>query len=111
SVIARCSFELYGRPQTLPSFPTLRSSDLVTGLAKALDSVEDCRPRPPAGAVLGPINLHLVAGYQAAPAPRQQQIQKGKAAFHNRSEEHTSELQSREKLVCRLLLEKKNQTG
>src|SRR5690606_39715427 len=27
---------------------------------------------------------------------------------HIRSEEHTSELQSREKLVCRLLLEKKN---
>src|SRR5690606_40408304 len=26
----------------------------------------------------------------------------------NRSEEHTSELQSRENLVCRLLLEKKN---
>src|SRR5690606_39584831 len=26
---------------------------------------------------------------------------------HRRSEEHTSELQSREKLVCRLLLEKK----
>src|SRR5690606_39922039 len=29
---------------------------------------------------------------------------------HNRSEEHTSELQSRENLVCRLLLEKKNNT-
>src|SRR5690606_40976575 len=28
----------------------------------------------------------------------------------DRSEEHTSELQSREKLVCRLLLEKKNET-
>src|SRR5207249_9714794 len=28
-----------------------------------------------------------------------------------RSEEHTSELQSRFDLVCRLLLEKKNQTG
>src|SRR5690606_41084457 len=27
--------------------------------------------------------------------------------FEGRSEEHTSELQSREKLVCRLLLEKK----
>src|SRR5690606_40963847 len=27
--------------------------------------------------------------------------------FFNRSEEHTSELQSRENLVCRLLLEKK----
>src|SRR5690606_41482656 len=29
----------------------------------------------------------------------------------NRSEEHTSELQSRENLVCRLLLEKKKTTG
>src|SRR5690606_40257738 len=28
-----------------------------------------------------------------------------------RSEEHTSELQSRENLVCRLLLEKKNKTA
>src|SRR5690606_23136032 len=28
---------------------------------------------------------------------------------HGRSEEHTSELQSREKLVCRLLLEKKKE--
>src|SRR5690606_41951669 len=33
------------------------------------------------------------------------------ASFCNeRSEEHTSELQSRENLVCRLLLEKKNKT-
>src|SRR5690606_41608636 len=30
--------------------------------------------------------------------------------FSGRSEEHTSELQSRENLVCRLLLEKKKQT-
>src|SRR3712207_7525143 len=29
---------------------------------------------------------------------------------HRRSEEHTSELQSRQYLVCRLLLEKKNTT-
>src|SRR5690606_40934633 len=33
---------------------------------------------------------------------------KGISKFQNRSEEHTSELQSRENLVCRLLLEKKN---
>src|SRR5207302_9090929 len=32
------------------------------------------------------------------------------AAIHDRSEEHTSELQSRENLVCRLLLEKKKTT-
>src|SRR5215813_3929754 len=31
-------------------------------------------------------------------------------ACHNRSEEHTSELQSRPHLVCRLLLEKKKKT-
>src|SRR3712207_7902559 len=32
------------------------------------------------------------------------------AASQRRSEEHTSELQSRQYLVCRLLLEKKNRT-
>src|SRR5690606_41837075 len=32
----------------------------------------------------------------------------GRARASQRSEEHTSELQSRENLVCRLLLEKKN---
>src|SRR5690606_39390227 len=34
----------------------------------------------------------------------------GHRAVGGRSEEHTSELQSRENLVCRLLLEKKNPT-
>src|SRR5690606_39831142 len=34
-------------------------------------------------------------------------IQDYPAQAHQRSEEHTSELQSRENLVCRLLLEKK----
>src|SRR3712207_8610537 len=33
-----------------------------------------------------------------------------KGLLYNRSEEHTSELQSRQYLVCRLLLEKKNNT-
>src|SRR3712207_8673189 len=33
---------------------------------------------------------------------------RGRAVLHPRSEEHTSELQSRQYLVCRLLLEKKN---
>src|SRR3712207_7273357 len=35
---------------------------------------------------------------------------KGIAGIHARSEEHTSELQSRQYLVCRLLLEKKTST-
>src|SRR5436309_11705387 len=34
----------------------------------------------------------------------------GRGSTARRSEEHTSELQSRENLVCRLLLEKKNKT-
>src|SRR5690625_6348120 len=34
--------------------------------------------------------------------------QHGAGDYHHRSEEHTSELQSRGHLVCRLLLEKKN---
>src|SRR3712207_7834560 len=34
----------------------------------------------------------------------------GRLRLLNRSEEHTSELQSRQYLVCRLLLEKKKQT-
>src|SRR5690606_40939299 len=41
-------------------------------------------------------------GYDAFGLPAEQY------AIQTRSEEHTSELQSRENLVCRLLLEKKN---
>src|SRR5690606_32503738 len=35
-------------------------------------------------------------------------LRRTRSAMQSRSEEHTSELQSRENLVCRLLLEKKN---
>src|SRR3712207_7571367 len=38
---------------------------------------------------------------------RIRQIQQSRVQSHGRSEEHTSELQSRQYLVCRLLLEKK----
>src|SRR5690606_41579565 len=42
------------------------------------------------------------------PAPITVSVPSAPARDTLRSEEHTSELQSREKLVCRLLLEKKN---
>src|SRR5690606_41465856 len=84
------------------SFPTRRSSDLrpavprllARGLrAPALDRPgRAARARRPAGA----------AGCRHARAADL----RGRA----RSEEHTSELQSRENLVCRLLLEKKKYT-
>src|SRR5438445_2761406 len=38
-------------------------------------------------------------------------VRNGKVSVTDRSEEHTSELQSRQYLVCRLLLEKKKCTG
>src|SRR5690606_41127658 len=41
---------------------------------------------------------------------RRGRLQLLKRDFVHRSEEHTSELQSRENLVCRLLLEKKKKT-
>src|SRR5436309_9023745 len=41
-------------------------------------------------------------------ANRDARIPGTRSGFFVRSEEHTSELQSRENLVCRLLLEKKN---
>src|SRR3712207_8445501 len=47
-----------------------------------------------------------------APAPLPWHVQAARVAFRAmaaRSEEHTSELQSRQYLVCRLLLEKKKQ--
>src|SRR3712207_7768988 len=56
-------------------------------------------PHVPAGTAAG-------GAYRAVTRERQQQ---GRDAGHrpDRSEEHTSELQSRQYLVCRLLLEKK----
>src|SRR5947209_14475341 len=46
-------------------------------------------------------------GVPALPWPRDGPLVRRSRARHRRSEEHTSELQSRQYLVCRLLLEKK----
>src|SRR5690606_42002747 len=90
----------------LHSFPTRRSSDLIAKLKVfriALSQLAELY-----GVNLQPeeINLFSVSS----------QWSKSTEEAHNnllrntRSEEHTSELQSRENLVCRLLLEKKNST-
>src|SRR3712207_8618650 len=64
------------------------------------------RPPPGCGRLrrTGRLRLPGGRGYQAAPVPRN--LACG-CSPGNRSEEHTSELQSRQYLVCRLLLEKK----
>src|SRR5690606_41181508 len=76
------------------SFPTRRSSDLHL----VLRPVDDQRQR------FDPVQLLPgVEGCAGGELPLE-----SRARLRIRSEEHTSELQSRENLVCRLLLEKKN---
>src|SRR5947209_15843439 len=53
--------------------------------------------------VVVPLLSACGGGNSTAPSPT--------SSFQSRSEEHTSELQSRQYLVCRLLLEKKNRSG
>src|SRR3712207_7115115 len=54
--------------------------------------------------------LFLMARLEAAPASLEEAARvDGATPTQVRSEEHTSELQSRQYLVCRLLLEKKKQ--
>src|SRR5436309_7750503 len=82
---------MFPRPPTSTLFPytTLFRSPLFVGAATSISGDEDTP-------------LSLSANFTAsAPAG-------GSYLASVRSEEHTSELQSRENLVCRLLLEKKN---
>src|SRR5438874_6359385 len=81
-----------GDHRDLHSFPTRRSSDLPSGRASR-GSCRSPTSRPPAAT--GCCSKARVV----RPASR--------AGRRRRSEEHTSELQSRRDLVCRLLLEKK----
>src|SRR5947207_12591808 len=75
----------------LHSFPTRRSSDLRDG---------DCAPCRGCNRVsLGELHARV--------APGSATVRRGLLQSQERSEEHTSELQSHSDLVCRLLLEKK----
>src|SRR3712207_8232670 len=86
-------FKGYGAHQDLHSFPTRRSPDLdLQRVSPGVREVE--RPDLPRDEVLKPAGV-LYPDVQRLPGRRE------------RSEEHTSELQSRQYLVCRLLLEKK----
>src|SRR5436309_11377157 len=62
--------------------------------------------RGPPSSPLFPYTTLFRSGMPTRPAGWSSPPGKGRSA--TRSEEHTSELQSRENLVCRLLLEKKN---
>src|SRR5207302_10850330 len=97
AVYFRYSFSFSPDRRGPHSFPTRRSSDLGKVSAAAMRSVNPTlRNLMRDGVDPGVISLALGSpALECFPAAE-------------RSEEHTSELQSRENLVCRLLLEKKN---
>src|SRR5207253_9462271 len=88
-------FSVYGPPRDLHSFPTRRSSDLKS--FRILRMIP--QPQLPLTLRARQITL-LLEGYGSIRS-------RGLSLDWKRSEEHTSELQSRGHLVCRLLLEKK----
>src|SRR2546422_1496973 len=63
--------------------------------------------RPPRSTLFPYTTLFRSPGPRAAGAARPRPVRHRRRCPHARSEEHTSELQSRLHLVCRLLLEKK----
>src|SRR5690606_39398203 len=97
-------------PRPLHSLPTRRSSDLNRAHPRLLHQSTVCpktRTKPPDSVrpslVVTGCNPHRGWSERAAFSPCTSQRCR-------RSEEHTSELQSRENLVCRLLLEKKKKS-
>src|SRR5690606_41317274 len=104
-------FSCYCSSRSLHSFPTRRSSDL--SITASLPHFRQIRrytlftshsaQEPITGQILPGVFFSLVPVGQTANF-----IQHAHNTQESmRSEEHTSELQSRENLVCRLLLEKK----
>src|SRR5207253_9598874 len=93
SVLAVCLFR-FTAYRSLLSFPTRRSSDLDLVQQRLALLLVELPARP----------AQTRTGFTRAPSSR---LSAGIPCVF-RSEEHTSELQSRGHLVCRLLLEKKH---
>src|SRR5439155_13567151 len=100
-------FHLSADHQDLHSFPTRRSSDLLDARS-GRGEVDHVRPEHLAGKFEGgasPCRGFVEQRYDRRPTQGWRTRHDDRNAV--RSEEHTSELQSRGHLVCRLLLEKK----
>src|SRR5207253_10315926 len=98
-------------PPTLHSFPTRRSSDLDLPAARRLEQLVVAGPvgaRTPravgAGVAVHEVRVHR--SYRRLVETETARRRHAQVVVEDRSEEHTSELQSRGHLVCRLLLEK-----
>src|SRR5690606_41127521 len=96
------STESSGSHRSLHSFPTRRSSDLAISVKKVLKLDKNSH-------FIYLIKYKNKKRYTHKMSIKCQNVAaSSKPSIFVRSEEHTSELQSRENLVCRLLLEKKN---
>src|SRR5690606_39468244 len=105
------SLHCYYSRSHLHAFPTRRSSDLARLRLQHPQSVQRERARAALhAALLAQLDQHLLLRellFLQLNAPVDGRALLLRPCIEQRSEEHTSELQSREKLVCRLLLEKK----
>src|SRR5687768_18327265 len=88
---------------TLFPYTTLFRSQIVNGLASRRELQEELARRP-RGRGCARARLVLPVADPLAGSPMESVL---RWLIHDRSEEHTSELQSRLHLVCRLLLDKK----
>src|SRR5690606_41324268 len=95
----------------LPSFPTRRSSDLSCSRS-ARTRGSGPRSSTPCSTPAGGRDGWRGSSWEYVPifTDIARPIRACWRSWSRRSEEHTSELQSRENLVCRLLLEKKKKT-
>src|SRR5439155_26457053 len=83
----------------LHSFPTRRSSDLIELSSQRREGLRESMEQILAAGLEKGLVLDATIG---------ESVEQAKTFWRWRSEEHTSELQSRGHLVCRLLLEIKN---
>src|SRR5690606_40754686 len=93
---------VYVHCRSLHSFPTRRSSDLEGLIRDAMKS----KMKLDIFDYERPVGIQIFGGDEEAMELSAKIVETVQPDL--RSEEHTSELQSRENLVCRLLLEKKN---
>src|SRR5206468_10419488 len=101
---------LFCHHRDLHSFPTRRSSDLDLRFDSGLIYTGGGKVVNPGNQSITTIISGLSSGAMVAPITQLGRLFYLTKSGANRSEEHTSELQSRSDIVCRLLLEKKNKT-
>src|SRR5690606_42091601 len=107
------SFHTYAVPFPIPPAPRDPTLFPYTTLFRSWDGQGLIKPRP--GLDIGPHAAKRAMSVKRSRTGRGTSTRSAARAASRcggrtvrRSEEHTSELQSRENLVCRLLLEKKN---